>query len=227
MATASHVSSAEEVVSLLSIPVEIRNMIYRNLLVDSDKISFYFVNYRSADPRLHTSILTTCKQVSFEATRIFYAGNVFLFWATACMSEWLDTIAPENARAIQNAEISEAYEATNTDALRKVFERCTGLRRLQFDWTSMWGGPPPEYYVGGLFQSAKRVVRDHAKLKMVACAHWTSRHEPVRHPLDADSITLVANVGDLGPLDGEIFDIEKAVEQYAKSTKEKNVHFLF
>ncbi|KAA6416012.1 MAG: hypothetical protein FRX48_00731 [Lasallia pustulata] len=51
----------------LSLPGEIRNIIYEHLLIGG----------RDATANPHTQILRTCKQVNHEATGILYAENVF------------------------------------------------------------------------------------------------------------------------------------------------------
>ena len=216
MATLSQISTAKDVVSLLRIPLEIRNKIYHNLLVSSDIVyiipeghGLYYCT--TADEGVFTSILITCKQAAFEATRIIYKSNIFEFLDFASMNKWLDMINPDNVHAVQNARIHECYEMMNTDALEKVSKRCTGLKRLRIDWHRRLGSPAPEVNVCELFESAKRVVRDHAKLKMVACTQWGKWHDFARLTWEVSSITLVANIGDLSPDDGEIFHIEKAV----------------
>ena len=225
MATPSDMSSPKDVVSLFRFPREIRDSIYRNLLVcsytlylcmDSRTYGRRGWHYTSEDS-VYTSILTTCKQVVFEATSILYTGNVFGFIAFDDMSDWLDTLNPENARALHTAEIEQGYDEMNMNALKKIFKRCTELKRLRYEWHMQSYAPPPERFVCGLFESAKLMLKDHPKLGMAACTHWGGTDEPKRQTYKVKSLTLVAKVKDLLPEDGEVFDIEEAIEQYAKS----------
>ena len=213
MATLSHRPTTNDVASLLSCPVEIRVKIYRHLLVASHLLQPYaiwdsWLPNRTEGSGIYISILATCKQVTLEATPILYASNILGFDGSGVMNEWLDTINAESVQAVQNAEITESYPTMDLDGMKKVFMRCTGLKRLHLAC-----GTLPEPWISKSFEFAKRVLKDHPNLRMVACDRWEGW--PIRGTKTwvVGSITLAADIEDLLPRDGIIFDeAEKVIE---------------
>ena len=128
------------------------------------------------------------------------------------MSKWLDVLNPENVQAIRKAEICGSFDMADMDAVKKILQRCTGLRRFHFDWFSPPFGLLTKQDFCRIFEWTKEVLKDHASLTMVTCEPWGNKHESKRQPWQISSITLVANIRDVLPEDGELVDIEKAIE---------------
>lgn len=72
---------------LLALPAELRNSIYRFILLQPSDIphALFFLDNTSPDtssnarwPHICTKILRTCKQINAEATPILYGENIFL-----------------------------------------------------------------------------------------------------------------------------------------------------
>ncbi|KAK5733162.1 hypothetical protein LTR17_009903 [Elasticomyces elasticus] len=59
--------------TLLTLPPEIRNIIYGDVLVEGD---IYYTHELDTEP----AILRTCRQTRSEASRIYYEENRFVFW---------------------------------------------------------------------------------------------------------------------------------------------------
>ncbi|KAK3628220.1 hypothetical protein LTR56_018734 [Elasticomyces elasticus] len=59
--------------TLLTLPPEMRNLIYRDVLVEGD---IYYTHKIDTEP----AILRTCRQARSEASRIYYEENRFVFW---------------------------------------------------------------------------------------------------------------------------------------------------
>lgn len=73
---------APEPVTLLTLPLEVKNIIYRNLLYSESPINVYGgwkLVYKRGKPELSASILTTCSQIHAEATCILYGENNFQY----------------------------------------------------------------------------------------------------------------------------------------------------
>ena len=240
-------SSTEDVLCpFFRLPPEIRNKIYRNLLVachspkENEAPVFGRIkppvlgfDWRGgpSDTNIHTSILATCKQVAFEATRILYTSNIVRFQCSKSMNVWLDTIGPESVRAVQNAEICASYRKLNRKALEEVLQRCTGLRRFHIHSHMMFCSSPREQYVCEFLDSVKCVLEDHVNLRMVASGHLGGYEHKLlvqgQSPeyLDAISITFLADIGDGFPRDGFSFDIQEAIDQHDKTTIDKYKQF--
>ena len=141
------------------------------------------------------------------------------------MSNWLDVLNPENVQAVRKAEISGSCYMADMDVVKEILRRCTGLWRFHFDWFSpSFRSPPGHFYE--IFEWTKEVLKDHVSLTMVACENWKTKHESKGQAWKSNSITLIANIRDVLPKDGELVDIEKAIEQYVESTNDKHVHSL-
>ncbi|CAF9902781.1 MAG: hypothetical protein HETSPECPRED_000003 [Heterodermia speciosa] len=239
-------SSTQHVISpFLRVPPEIRDQIYRNLLLachspelegepqgwgrNKPPAVFLSRRYLSKATGIHTSILATNKQIASEAARILYTSNVVRFEGSEFMSAWLDTIDPENVEAVRHAEIFGSLAQLDLKALEDVLERCTGLRRFRIESHMMICEPPREPYVCQFLESVKWVLKDHATLRIIASRfpggyeHEPRRKEP--HPAYwyAISTTFLADMGDAFPRDGLSFDVQEAIKQYSVSTLDNPV----
>ena len=65
--------------TLLTLPLEIRNFVYRELLVDRNHARRPQLYGEGAETALHTAILCTCRQIYDEAATILYKENIFLY----------------------------------------------------------------------------------------------------------------------------------------------------
>ena len=227
----------------LRLPLEIRDKIYRNLLVAYHspkeneapvwgsrkppvirlgwKDSWEDILVPSSATDIHTSILATCKQIAFEATRILYTSNIVGFGSPESMSSWLDRIGPESVQAVQNVEICTGLGGLGHKVLENVLRRCTGLRRFRLDLHMMSCSPPRQPYICRFLESVKWVLRYHASLRLVASGYQGGyNHKRLvkgRCPeyWDEISITFLAETADVLPRDGFSFDIQEAIEQHS------------
>ncbi|KAK3707357.1 hypothetical protein LTR37_012201 [Vermiconidia calcicola] len=95
-------STAAKVCRLTILPAELRNVIYRHVLLSEHSIDI-------AAARSKSSLLETCKQIRQEASSMFYSENTFVWQATDgnCngLISWLAAIGPESAASIPQLKI--------------------------------------------------------------------------------------------------------------------------
>ena len=231
-------------VPFFRLPLEIRNKIYRNLLVTYHRKDEAPVRGKRKPPvlligwdwelkdltRIHTSILATCKQVAFEATRILYSSNILRFESFDCMNEWLDTIDPESVKAVRDVEIISGYLEPR-EALETVLLRCTGLRRFHIRADMMYCAPPYEPLVCDYLNSVKWVLEEHPTFGLLASGHAGGfAHKRLQMGeygmyRDTISITFLVDTVDGYPEDGFSFDIQEAIEQHAESSFDPKDYF--
>ena len=125
----------------LGLPPEIRNMIYDHLLGgEGDPLSISMARNNRGFHSLRTghgyrtnesiALLSSCKQVSLEATPVFYGINKFEFACTTSMSRFLDSIG-SNVRLLKKISVQKVVHST----MRKAFaslHAATSLDSLHF-----------------------------------------------------------------------------------------------
>lgn len=102
----------------LSLPAEIRNKIYHNILVSSTPIHLSKRGHREdsgqelhpydgnisnclLDPVCEPAFLSTCRQVRYECLGIFYGDNVFFSSLRGPLLAWLRAIGPEKRKLLR------------------------------------------------------------------------------------------------------------------------------
>jgi hypothetical protein len=130
--------------NFLSLPSELRNKIYEQLLVLQEPIACSTHPWRWYSPRaLHPELLLANKTIHREASSLLYAQNRFNF--TICTSEhvasFLDQIGRNNASHIRHIRIDfpvfryldqhdVALEDDSVRILAKIQSDCTNLSTL-------------------------------------------------------------------------------------------------
>lgn len=145
-------SRAEQELTLLALPAELRLRIYELLLVSwfdpaqnpswavgktcQKKVSLHMIRapqYRTMEP----AILQTCKQIYQEAISILYSRNVFYVTSPEEMFSLMAQIGPTNVKYIRSLEIWVPYRSEILPWLRllnTLSGKATGLRFLEIAW---------------------------------------------------------------------------------------------
>lgn len=102
--------------TFLTLPLELRNMVYRELLVDKDHARKPQPYGPKAKETLHKTILCTCRQIYEEASTVFYKDNVSLYhvdrfdFRDGSLSRRGDTLADEKFKQIDHVSIRSRYK---------------------------------------------------------------------------------------------------------------------
>ena len=149
--------------AFMRLPIEIRNMIYRDLLIDSVPIVIYsaysslYEDRRRADvapayrrawhilkrtmvprvssPKILYQLALTSRGVYREAMPIFFAHTTFELEDLRCVPKFFGSLSPNSRRAV--ASINLWYVGKAPAAAFKMLATCVGLRRLRInmhDW---------------------------------------------------------------------------------------------
>ncbi|KAK3332801.1 hypothetical protein B0T19DRAFT_355216 [Cercophora scortea] len=126
------------------LPVELRIMIYRELLLQPEAIDVCGI--WNTPPFVDTGLFRTCRAISAEATRFFYGANTFSFLENCddfhdddddlAQNEsraWLLSIGAKNALAVRNLQLrvrNERPEAYYVSLLHDLAGRMPNLTRL-------------------------------------------------------------------------------------------------
>lgn len=140
----------------LKLPLELRNMVYRELLIMPGTLEI--IKPWSSDPvvllvnRIQVAsiaianqcavfmVLRVSKQISREAIPIYFGCNKFVAMDTDMLAQLLCHIGPEACNAIR--EISIQYKlGKHACKAFKLLAQCGGLRKLHFRMLSC---PPSE-----------------------------------------------------------------------------------
>lgn len=132
---------------LLSLPTEIRFMIYELLLTQIQPLDVLTIFKRSENSNIHSSILRTCKQVQNEASMMLYSKNKFLFGGSVQDLEWLQRIGRVNIKYLTSIRIyvgdmdyhiSPSWGPPTIFLCYKIIGRltreATGLRHVEVYW---------------------------------------------------------------------------------------------
>ncbi|KAL8688763.1 MAG: hypothetical protein Q9218_005409 [Villophora microphyllina] len=224
--------------SFLTLPPEIRNKIYRHLLLASHqpisnaRTSTVFLSQEcrqtTNDKQIHPTLLSTCRQISREASAILYTGNTFVFKGSEIVTKWLDQIGPDNTALVQDAIINASRPTPKMAELEQVFERYTGLRRLHVH-TFMWSCAPPYriVYTRKFLQRVQPWLLDSHKTllnRIMSKYNYGFQHKETERGSmpryrNAIHLTFVASVDDGKPAVGGIcFDIEEAIKDVGLET---------
>lgn len=122
-AVASEISSTANVPStdnsrlqLLSLPAELRLMIFRHLLVEDRPLP---THWRGGYYNIRPDVLTTCKKIRREAFEIMYGENTF----------WINTVQP-NRGMLNNQQIKDTIRNVHVDV--QINDTWPHGRRLSF-----------------------------------------------------------------------------------------------
>ncbi|SLM36869.1 hypothetical protein LPUS_06569 [Lasallia pustulata] len=138
---------------LLSLPAEVRNIIYRHLLIGG----------RAATAAPHAQILRTCKQINHEATGILYAENVFrLFidWRNVLVYKFPLFSVDRSFLNPYDPDLSYVPPPLSTDIPLHRVEKLAVYIRVLFK------ARPHEYLV------VEKLIRNVRRL----CRHWPEDH---------------------------------------------------
>lgn len=122
--------------NILSLPRELRNKIYDELLVCESSIEIDS-QLRFLPTGLTQGLLFTCRTIHSEARSAFYAQNTFEF-ALSNAQAFLDKIGLTNASSIQHVTITfpSLYDLETPDIVLGVGDS-QGLSKIQNDCTSL------------------------------------------------------------------------------------------
>ncbi|KAI4184187.1 MAG: hypothetical protein LQ346_006143 [Caloplaca aetnensis] len=127
----------------LSLPFEIRNMIYPLLVCTNssahpcderdaytlDRLRWSMFIGQGAS-RLYPAILQTCKQINAEATPLLYLHNAFRFSDPTQALSWIHAIPKERVSLVRNMTIWLSSRKRELELLKEVLQMARGLRRL-------------------------------------------------------------------------------------------------
>jgi hypothetical protein len=89
--------------SLLTLPAELRILIYEHLLIGRVQLSA--PNPTPNHPTLAPAILSTCTQIRHEAISILYSANIFAFSSPDSLFDLLWQIGPLNVALLKSLHI--------------------------------------------------------------------------------------------------------------------------
>ncbi|KAF7889782.1 uncharacterized protein EAF02_002197 [Botrytis sinoallii] len=122
--------------NILSLPRELRNRIYEELLVCESSIEIDS-QLRFLPRNLTQGLLFTCRTIHGEATSVFYAQNIFEFdlWNA---QGFLNKIGPINASSIRRIAINfPAFSDLEPSDIELEVNDSQGLSKIQNDCTSL------------------------------------------------------------------------------------------
>lgn len=138
-------SSQKPQVHFLSLPLEARLYIYKNILICQPQV---VTHWRPVG--INASILRTCKQVHSEASPILYSENSFLVANPEGILQWLKQIGPVNTKLLKRVCIvvdavwSTVARPSTRDRprggsrwyklLNRLAQEATGLRHIYMYW---------------------------------------------------------------------------------------------
>lgn len=142
-----------ERVTLLSLPPEIRNQIYRRVLMYNPQLGLllrpriedaHSATLRSSRSMNAPSILRICRQIYREALPIVYSETTFSFGDPKHNLRWLDQIGPVNVQLLKRLRIlvpaswwDAAWDYNQLSwykLLDRLARKATGLRHLYVYW---------------------------------------------------------------------------------------------
>lgn len=145
-------------ITFLSLPMEIRNHIYRSALCRRDQFcarpfesrklqKLAPIAFNCEGVPVAISLLRTCKQIYLEAIPIFFGGNTFLCDLPEENLKWLDKIGSRNVKYLKRLRIfvSAVFSTTKTffsdgsgvhwyRLLERFSRDATGLRYIFVYW---------------------------------------------------------------------------------------------
>lgn len=141
-------------VTLLSLPPEIRNQIYRRVLIYNSQVGHFLRPrtenaqsgaLRSSSTRNAPSILRICRQIYREASPILYSETTFTFSFSDPKHDliWLDQIGPVSVQLLKRLHIlvpavwldGRAYYCSSWyNLLDRLARKAIGLRHLYVYW---------------------------------------------------------------------------------------------
>lgn len=106
--------------TLLGLPAELRNRVYRFVLVQDEKIS---ITYQGNPKTL--GLLGACRQIRYEAVNTYYQENTFkievISFDSALLRQWLCSNHRADANTIYYNYIHESFNWNNLEDWIKVF----------------------------------------------------------------------------------------------------------
>lgn len=108
---------------LTKLPAELRNQVYRYVVVSEEAI-----NITRPPIRAHTALLQVCKQMRTEATKMFYSENTFRVpeghVKSVDLTSWITSVVgKDNATFISSLKIAlPAFDVIKPDLLSEAVE---------------------------------------------------------------------------------------------------------
>lgn len=153
-----------EFAPFMQLPLEIRTMIYKELLIMPSPIEFRSSYYLSAEPACFTTGPLDCeipiyqkdlcqmfnasKTIRLESAPLYFRYNRFRFQTLRVLEKFLNQIPPTFRRAI--ASISLKYDYGAAARTMRLLSGCFGLRRLCIVLLPGHMFPSPPYSMHGL-----------------------------------------------------------------------------
>lgn len=152
-----HLGSFQQTVmssnKLLDLPLELRLLVYRHLLVQTEQPvtprSIYHV-YAPTYPSLN--ILLACRRIHDEAYQIFYRDNHFYFWDVKDLHDFLKSLGTKRRRQIRRLGFYwQPWEHRTKDSVKGAFillSKCIRLTDFELtlaplhvdtDISTLWG----------------------------------------------------------------------------------------
>lgn len=131
-------SSTSEIRScrLVALPAELRNRIYRLVLVLEDPILVTNIGFKTSEhdaqePFGELPLLRTCRHVHHEALAVFYGGNIFepsRLWSD-CWEPWLKALSPEKRLMLRQLRARDLFVNQPKEAAIFIRHKVEGLAR--------------------------------------------------------------------------------------------------
>lgn len=115
----------------LKLPLEVRNMIYKELLVKPEPIQMKRPKGRPQSEPPVLGAFTVSKQIHQEAVSIYFGGNVFSAAGLAILAKFLHNIGPYACNAIQAVSILYHWKTKYSERNEISFERLAGCKSLR------------------------------------------------------------------------------------------------
>ena len=124
----------------LRLPPEIRNEVYKLILISHDSPVGLGCRSFPMDPlrrhckskgiEIDPSLLRTCKAINEEATHYLYDSNCFYFLHEESDRGWLYQIGTHNANMVHDLAIESTMDSVAYTSLENVLKRAKRLRRF-------------------------------------------------------------------------------------------------
>lgn len=118
--------------TFLTLPAEIRNIIYHFVVDSSNPITPYLPQLtphdRQTPPATKIALTRTCKKLNEEFAAIFYPLTTFKFFNVWYMGDFLQSIGESKRRLLRNIEFRD--HGTGRVKCFALLAECVGLERL-------------------------------------------------------------------------------------------------
>jgi hypothetical protein len=168
--------AVKEKPTFLTLPVEIRLMIYEELvlgpkiLVDPASKTLFILDYgrwpmsfdcaTASSVRNNFTVLRTCKQVNHQAAPVVYGQNIFMFVSPSYFKNFLSCIGPENVQSLRMLDLTFHFDKAS-EWIRCLQENSADLKLRIIRIVSL----PGCRLVRGTMEEGMKTVRALAEIK--------------------------------------------------------------